>query len=403
MARHGDATPSPHRLTARLLAVLAVVAATTALSTDMYLSSFTAIATDLYASGAAVQLTLTAFFVGVGVGQLLLGPFSDRWGRRPVLLAALIVFTAASVAMVFAPTIEVLIALRLVQGVASAAGAVVSRAIAADLSTGQTAVRALSLIALGGAFGPLVAPPLGALVAGWWGWRGVLAVLAATGILMVAMATIAVPESLPPERRHGGGVVAAFARFGPLLRMPRFTGLILAYALGFATFIGYIAGSPFVGQLVLGMTPLGYALAYSLSGTALITANLVNARVAPRVGPRLMLRLGLVVMVGASTVLLLLAATGALAVWSFIACAFCVVGSNGLVLANGSALALAETDTGSRGAGSALLGAAQFALAGFASPLVGIAGEHTAVPMAVAMTAASGLACLLGMLATRRA
>ncbi|MFT4213176.1 MAG: multidrug effflux MFS transporter [Microbacterium sp.] len=389
-----------HRLTGRLLAVLAFVAATSALSTDMYLSSFTDIATGLYASGAAVQLTLTAFFVGAGTGQLILGPLSDRWGRRPVLLVALSVFAAASVAMVFSPSIQVLIGLRLLQGFSSAAGAVISRAIAADLSTGPTAVRALSLIALGGAIGPMVAPPIGALVGTWWGWRGVFAVLAAVAAAMVALTAIAIPESLPLEKRHGG---AAFARFGPLLKIPRFTGLVLAYALGFATMLAYISASPFVGQLVLGLSPLGYALAFAASGTALITTNLVNAHVAPRVGPRLMLRVGLTISASASALLAVLSLTGTLAVWSFMLCAFAVVGASGLILANASALALAMTDAGTRGAGSALLGMAQFALAGIASPLVGLGGEHTAVPMAVVMTTASALALLLGMLATRRA
>lgn len=176
------------------------------------------------------------------------------------------------------------------------------------------------------------------------------------------------------------------------------------YASGSAvqlTLTAFFAGVG-ISQLVLQMTPVGSALGFAASGTALITANLINARVAPRVGPRRMLRVGLTLSVTASVALAALATTRTLAIWSFMLCAFCVVGATGLILANASALALALTDAGTRGAGSALLGAFQFALAGLASPLVGLGGEHTAVPMAIVMTAASGTAWLLGMLATRR-
>lgn len=227
----------PGSLTAWLLTVLGFVSAVAPLSTDMYLASFTAIADDLATDAARVQLTLTAFLVGLGVGQLLLGPVSDRWGRRPVLLTAVAVFAAAVVAMVFAPSIDVLIALRLVQGFAGAGSIVVARAIAADLSTGATAVRALSIIAMVTALGPLIAPPIGGVVDAVVGWRGIFAVLGGAGLVMLVLSALFVPESLPRGDRQRASIWASFASIGTLLRDRVFAAYIGAFGLGFAAMI----------------------------------------------------------------------------------------------------------------------------------------------------------------------
>ncbi|HAS31021.1 MAG TPA: Bcr/CflA family drug resistance efflux transporter, partial [Microbacterium sp.] len=187
LARRVSGAP---RLTSGLVATLGFLAAVGPFATDMYLASFTEIAADLGSSASAVQLTLTAFLLGIGAGQLLLGPLSDRFGRRPVMVLSMGVFALSSVLMVFTPTIEVFVALRLVQGVAGAAGIVVARAIAVDLSEGETAVRALSLIATVTALGPLVAPPIGGAVGVLTDWRGVLIVLAAISAAMFLLAVL---------------------------------------------------------------------------------------------------------------------------------------------------------------------------------------------------------------------
>jgi DHA1 family bicyclomycin/chloramphenicol resistance-like MFS transporter len=391
----------PESLTPWLLAVLGFVSAVAPLSTDMYLASFTAIAGDLGTDAARVQLTLTAFLIGLGAGQLLLGPLSDRWGRRPILVSAVGVFAAAGVAMVFAPSIESLIALRTVQGFSGAGSIVVARAIAADLSTGSTAVRALSVIAMVTALGPLLAPPIGGVVDAVVGWRGVLGVLGGAGILMLILSALVVPESLPARDRQHAGLRSSFGSFGTLLRDPGFVAYIAAFGLAFGAMMSYISASPFVGQSILGMTPLQYSLTFAAGGTALITANLVNARVAPRVGPQRMVLVGVGLLVLAGTAMLALVLTGSLSRAAFVACAFTLTAGTGFTLANVSALALARTDRSSRGAGSALLGACQFGVGGALSPVVGLWGEHTAVPMAVA-TAASAVCALALVLVARR-
>lgn len=384
-----------------LLAVLAFVTAIGPFAVDMYLASFTDIATDLGTSASSVQLTLTTFLLGLGLGQLLLGPLSDRWGRRRVLLIALTVFAAAGTAMVFSPSIEVFIVLRLVQGLTGAAGIVLARAIAADLSTGATAVRALSLLATLSGLGPLIAPPIGGAIATVWGWRGVLAALAAISIAMLALAAWRIPETLPADRRHRGGVTETLARMGRLLRDVPFACYTIAFSAGFATMIAYISASPFVGQRVLGMDPLVYSFAFATGASALVLANLVNARVAVRVGPRRMLVVGVLAIVVASATMLVLVLTDALTAAGFIACAFVVTGGAGLTMSNASALALARTDTTSRGSGSALLGSTQFLIGGLASPIVGLWGEDTALPMAVVMSVAAVTASVCVVAANR--
>ncbi|MFT4221047.1 MAG: multidrug effflux MFS transporter [Microbacterium sp.] len=388
------------RLTPGLLAALGFVAAVGPFATDLYLPSFTDISRDLGAAAPNVQLTLTAFLLGLGVGQLFLGPASDRWGRRPVLVLALGVFAAASVVLVFSPHVAVFIALRAVQGFSGAAGVVIGRAIAVDLSHGATAVRALSLIAMVGALGPLVAPPIGGVVSAGFGWRGVLAVLALIATAMFLLALLVVPESLPPESRRSGGVAIVFHSFRSWLGDRIFVAYVVAYASGFAAMMAYISASPFVGQTVLGMGPIAYSLCFAAGAVSLVTANLVNARVAPRVGPRRLLAIGAATSAGAASLLAILTFAGGLVPATFVVCAFLLTGGTGLILANASALGLARAVSG-RGAGAALFGATQFFAGGLASPLVGLAGEHSAVPMAVVCVAFSALALTATIVARR--
>ncbi|CAG7607039.1 Bicyclomycin resistance protein [Leucobacter soli] len=388
------------RLTAGLLAALGLLAATSALATDLYLSSIPSIAADLQTSPSRVQLTLSLFFFGLGAGQLVLGPLSDSLGRRPVLIAGTAVFTTASVATVFSPTIEVLIALRLVQGISGAAGIVLARAIAADLSRGENAVKALSLIAMVVGVAPLVAPPVGSLAHELWGWRGVLAALAVIAASMLLTAWRGVPESLPREKRLSRGLRSTLRPFGGLLRDRVFVLLLLAYALGFTAMISYVSASPFVGQQVLGMSPVAYAFAFTAGATAFIATNLVNARLGPRVGPARMLAIGSVVLLVGALGMLAFVITGTLTIASFIACAFALGCGTALTMSNSSTLALMRAGH-ARGSGSALLGTAQFALGGTAAPLVGLWGEGTALPMAVIIAAAAVLSGIFNLLARR--
>lgn len=370
------------RLTPLLLGVLGYVGAVSPLATDMYLASFGSIQHDLQTSASLVQLTLAAFFLGNAVGQLTIGSLSDSLGRRTPLLVSLAIYALAGVALVFTPSIEVFIGLRLLLGFTGSAGIVLARAIAADLSEGETAVKALSLIAMVGGLGPLLAPPIGGLTHDLWGWRGTLATLAALSILMFVLAWLFIPESLPASKRRPAHLFSTYAPLRTILRTPRYVWFLTSFVFGFGAMIAYISASPFVGQNVLGMSPMQYALGFAASGTALVLSNIVNARIAAAVGPQRMLGLGIALLLLGACGMLVLSLTAALAIWSFVACAFVLTAGAGFTMSNASALAIAEAPH-ARGLAAALLGSLQFGISGLLMPVSGAWGEHTAVPMGV--------------------
>ena len=192
--------------TATLLVALAALAAVAPLATDTYLPAFAQMADDLDVSASSVQLTMTTFLVGVALGQLSIGVLSDRFGRRPLLLWGSVLALVASVCTVVAPALPFLLVARFFQGLGGAAGMVLGRAVISDRSRGITATRALSLVMAIQGIAPVVAPILGGALVDVIGWRGILAVVAGFTGMLVLMVALWVPESLPAERRHDGGM-----------------------------------------------------------------------------------------------------------------------------------------------------------------------------------------------------
>lgn len=390
----------PAHLTAGLLATLAVLSAVGPFATDLYLPAFTSIADDLGTVPSQVQLTLTSFMLGLGLGQLLLGPLSDRLGRRGVLLIALGVFAAASMGMVFVPGIELFVALRLLQGLTGAAGVVLSRAIIADLAKGIAAVKALSLLSMLISVAPLVAPIAGGALTEAFGWRGVLAVLAVISGIMFVLALLFVPETLPAAQRITGERGAAFKPFGRLVRDRAFVLLVLTQGFNFGAFLGYIAAAPFVGQKMLGMTPTQFSFAFAAGAFAMVLTNFMNARLAGRVRPERMMMLGTSLVSLSGLSFGVLALTGALSIPTYVLSAFVLSCGVALVSANSTALALGRADF-ARGSGSALHGAMQFLGGSLTPPLVGAWGDQTALPMAITIFLGAGIALCCAITASR--
>ncbi|WP_236256162.1 multidrug effflux MFS transporter [Streptomyces hygroscopicus] len=383
--------PSPgssgSKITPALLTMLAVLASVAPFGIDMYLSAFPRMAVDLHTSATTVELTLTTFLLGLAAGQLVFGPLSDRYGRRGPLLAGSAVFVTASVLAALAPTITVLVTARLLQGASASAGMVIGRAVIADLETGRSAARAFSLMMIVSGVAPVVAPLLGSVLAGAIGWRGVLLVVAALAVAMLAGSAAIVRESLPPERRgtaqRGGFRLLGRRAYGSA------TGTLV---FSFAVLMAYISASPFLYQTVIGVGAVPYGLLFALNALGLVASSAASSRLLHRVEPRRIVAIGVTWLLIASLALLALALTPLGPVWLTVPLFFAVA-SLGFILGPAMALAL-DAVPDAAGTGSAVVGAAQFGLAALITPVISVAGPHTAVPMAIAIGALAVLAAV---------
>lgn len=385
----------------KMLCVLALISAIAPLSIDMYLPGLPLMADALDTTAASVQLTLTTFMAGLGIGQLIIGPISDGLGRRRILLAATIITALSGAACAVAPNIEFLIGARLVQGLSGGAAIVLARACIADRARGDDAAKLFSIMMIIGGIAPVVAPLIGGALLGPVGWRGIFWVLAVAGAVMVAGVVLLVPETLPPERRHGGGLKALISNLRYVVRNRHYLGYALAFVFGFGALFAYISASPFVVQNVLGLSPSQFSIVFAVNATGMVTAAMITTRLLGRVGARTLLRFGVCLLLTGGAVLFCTSAVfSSTNTWLILVPLFVAISSIGFIMGNATALAQGEV-TNAAGTGSALMGAGQFGLAALVSPLVGIAGEDTAVPMAIAIPTFGVLAAVALVLLTR--
>jgi DHA1 family bicyclomycin/chloramphenicol resistance-like MFS transporter len=385
----------------RVFFILGALSAIGPLSIDMYLPALPKLTHDLSASASLVQLTLTACLVGLAAGQVVAGPISDLWGRRGPMLAGVIIYTIASLLCVVAPSVQVLIALRLVQGVAGAACIVISRAVVRDLHDGPAAARFFSLLMLVNGVAPVAAPVVGAQVLRFTSWRGVFVVLAVMGALM-AVSVLGLRETLPPSDRHAGGLRSSLRTFAELCADRVFMGYALAGGLAFAAMFAYIAGSPFVIQNIYGMSPQAYSLIFGVNSLGIVAFGQVSGWLSGRFPMRTLLATGLAISLLGGVLLLVAVFTG-LGLPGVLAALFLVVSAIGLTMPNSIALALSGRPPNVAGSASALFGLAQYVIGAAAAPLVGLAGSNSAVPMAVVIagSAAAGLLVFATLTRTR--
>ena len=384
MRRGVTRAESPARVRPATVVVLGALSAFGPLSLDLYLPGLPQLADDLEAGASAAQLTLTACLLGLAVGQLLSGPWSDAVGRRRPLLIGVGVYLAASLACAVAPSIEALIALRFVQGLAGAAGIAVSRAVVRDLRAGPAAARLFAALLLVNGLAPVLAPVLGGQLLHVTDWRGLFVVLAAVGALILTGTALVVPESHPPALRRGGGLAETLRVFRALLGDGRFVGCTLASGLAFAAMFAYIAGSPFVLQDLYALSPTQFSAVFAVNAVGLVVAGQASSPLIARLGPGPVLGAGLVTgaVGGAALLLVVLAGIGLVGILPAL---FLVVACIGLVFPSGTALAL-QGSPSTAGSASGLLGLAQFAVGAISAPLVGAAGRDTALPMAIVIT-----------------
>ncbi|CAM5384860.1 Bcr/CflA family multidrug efflux MFS transporter [Streptomyces xanthochromogenes] len=383
--------------------VLGGLTALPPLSMDMYLPALPEVTDALRSPAATVQLTLTACLAGMALGQLVVGPMSDRWGRRRPLLIGMVVYVLATAVCAVAPNVELLIAFRLLQGLAGAAGIVIARAVVRDLYDGVEMARFFSTLMLISGVAPVVAPLIGGQVLRLTDWRGVFVVLTVIGVLLTAVVFKWLHETLPVERRHSGGVGEALRTMGGLLKDRVFTGYMLAGGFAFAALFAYISASPFVVQEIYGASPQTFSLLFGLNSVGLVVVGQINGKLLiGRVSLDKALGFGLAVITLAATALLLMTsgAFGEVGLAPIAAGLFVLMSAMGLAMPNTNAQALMRTPNAA-GSASALLGTSSFLVGAVASPLVGIAGEATAVPMAVVQLASAVAALLCFLLLCR--
>ncbi|WP_228549983.1 multidrug effflux MFS transporter [Curtobacterium sp. VKM Ac-2887] len=381
------------RIGVGLLLTLALLSGIAPFAIDMYLPAFPEMVTDLGTTAPVVQLSLTAFLLGAGVGQVVFGPLSDRFGRTSPLIAGMVIYLIASAAAALAPSVEFLIVARLVQGLAAAAGMVISRAIVSDLATGVEAARGLSIIMTVSGIAPVLAPVAGSLLAEPLGWRGLLWIVTALVAIGLVAVFLVVRETNPrAPRTTAAGRTAMSGSSKRALTSRVYVGNMLAFVFAFTTMMAYISASPFLYQGMMHLNQVQYGLAFGLNALALLVVGAVSARLTRRVHVATLARSGLLLNLSAVIVFGVLVVTDVPPIW--LALPILVsVGALGLSFGNTTALALAAVPTAA-GLGSAILGLLQNVFAGVAAPIVSIGGQSTAGPLAITMLVTSALANL---------
>lgn len=349
--------------------VLGGLTALPPLSMDMYLPALPEVTGALNAPAATVQLTLTACLAGMALGQLVVGPMSDKWGRRRPLLIGMIVYVLATAVCALAPTAELLIGFRLLQGLAGAAGIVIARAVVRDLYDGVEMARFFSTLMLISGVAPIIAPLIGGQILRITDWRGVFYVLAVIGVLLTLVVWRFLGETLPPERRHEGGVGEALRTMKGLLADRVFTGYMLTGGLAFAALFAYISASPFVVQEIYGASPQTFSLLFGLNSVGLVAVGQINGKLLiGRVSLDKALGWGLgIILVSALALLLMTSGVfGEVGLFPVAAGLFVLMSAMGLAMPNTNAQALMRTPHAA-GSASALLGTTSFLVGAVAS------------------------------------
>ena len=382
----------------RLLLILGALSAFGPLAIDFYLPSFPTLALAFATDVEHVQLSLSAYFMGLAIGQLLYGPLADRFGRRMPLLAGLLLFTLASLACALAPSLEWLIAARFVQALGGCAGMVITRAVVRDMCDPIDSAKVFSQLMLVMGLAPILAPLLGGLMLNILGWQSIFIALALFGALCLLAVALWLPETLSADAPTAPlrGAMGEYLRlFGDL----PFLGYALTGGFAVAGMFAYIAGSPFVFIELYGVPAEHFGWLFGANALGFILAAQLNAWLVARHGPSYWLRRMVWLYLLCGSALLLTALAQPTALWPLLIPLFGCIACLGVLLPNSSACAMAGQGSHA-GSASALLGSLQFTIAASAAAVVGLLHDGSAWPMA-AVISACGLLAVLCSLFTR--
>ena len=373
-----------------LLAVL-VVALTSLgpLSTDFYLPALPAIARALDTDSAGVQLTLSVYLLGFGAGQLLVGPLSDRFGRRPVMLWGMLVFVLSSVVCALADSITTLVVARLLQAFGACAGPVLGRAVVRDVYGPAESARMLSHVSTATALAPLLAPLFGGWLTALWGWRATFVALTLYALVLILAVWRLLQETNRHPDAHAMRPARMWANYRTLLADPVYRSALLIGCGAFAALFAFISGSPFVFIEHFGMSPQQMGLAFGLNVTGFMLGSTLSARLSRRIGPSRLIRQGVWLGAACGIALAVLALVGPQHVAAVMVPMWGVTAAIGLILPNATALGLAGYPK-MAGAAASLMGFVQMGLGAGAGMLVGHGVQSG--------TSALGLTVAAGML-----
>jgi DHA1 family bicyclomycin/chloramphenicol resistance-like MFS transporter len=384
---------SPAHPTPLLILALGCLSALGPLSLDLNLPALPEIASDLDASQALGQITMSACLVGLALGQLIVGPLSDRRGRRLPLLVGMAAYAGLSMLCAVAPSISALIVLRTAQGFAGAVGIVLARAIVRDLFDGPEVARTLSLLMLVSGTAPLVAPILGGQLLKIFDWRGLFVVLAALALFIALLATTVIPESLPKEARHAGGLHAAASGFGRVFSDPLFSSATLLLTLSGAASFTYISVSSFVLQTGFSLTPEQFSFVFAGNSAGVVALGYLNAILVRRFPVRTLLVIAITVSFAGALGCVVGSATSR-ELWALLIPLFVTIAGAAVAAPNATALALSRQKRDA-GTASAIIGMGPFLAGAALSPIALLAGA-SALAMSTLMAALLLLAWIAG-------
>ncbi|WP_207454568.1 multidrug effflux MFS transporter [Desertivibrio insolitus] len=384
----GDALSVRERAT--YVIVLGALTALGPFTIDMYLPAFPQIAADLNAQEAQIQLTLSATIIGFALGQLLVGPWSDKVGRRTPLIVATSVHVVASLGIALSPDLTWVMIFRVLQGAGAAGGGVVAMATVRDLFGGYPLVRMLSRLALVVGLAPVLAPVIGSQLLVVTDWRGLFVVLAGYALAMIIAAFFLIVETLPAERRHGAEGATTLDRYKHILGDRVFVGVAIVAGMVFSGLFAYLSSSSFLFQEIYGLDAQQYGMLFAINSVGVLIGTQTSARLQKFIGPQWILAATTATQLVASLAIVALdqagAPLGAILVPLFffiMSCGFSFPATQVLALVNHGREA---------GTAASLLGAMNFGLAGLVSPIVGFFGITSAVPMGGVMAVAAAVA-----------
>ena len=360
--------------------VLGLLSAIGPFAIDMYLPALPSIGQSLGASMAAVQASLMAFFIALGIGQIIYGPVSDMVGRKAPLYFGLVLFAVASVGCALAPDIHTLVVLRFIQGLGACAGMVVPRAVVRDLHTGHDAARLMSLLMLVFSVSPILAPLVGSILIETVGWRSVFWAVTVAAVLGLILLATSLPETRPAKDRVNSSVGSALAAYGVLLRDKHFLGLVFIGAFGISSFFAYLANSSFVLIDHYNLTPREYSFAFAANAASFIGISQFTGKLSARFGLVPLVKFAVVGYAVMMTLLLAINLAGVERLDVMIVVLFIGYGFLGLVVPTTAVLALEEHGE-IAGTASALMGTLQFVTGALVMAVTGVLADGTARPM----------------------